>query len=49
VRKNWYLIAAARRPGLLLFAGFTPLFAGTMGLALTVGLILGAAGDRRSG
>ena len=34
---------AARRPGLLLFAGFTPLFAGSVGLALTAMVILGNA------
>jgi TRAP transporter 4TM/12TM fusion protein len=35
--------AAAGRPGRLLFAGFTPMFAGMVGLALTVVLIFGAA------
>ena len=43
LRKNWYLIAPLLVLVYLLFAGFTPLFAGAVGLALTVALILGLA------
>ncbi len=43
LRKNWYLIAPLLVLIYLLFAGFTPLFAGAVGLALTVALILGLA------
>ena len=40
-RKNWHLILPLAALVYLLFTGFTPLFAGTVGLALTVVLILG--------
>jgi TRAP transporter 4TM/12TM fusion protein len=43
IRKNWYLIAPLIVLVYLLFAGFTPLFAGAIGLALTVALILALA------
>jgi TRAP transporter 4TM/12TM fusion protein len=43
VRANWFLILPLLVLVYLLFAGFTPLFAGAVGLALTVALILGAA------
>ncbi len=43
LRRNWYLIAPLGVLVYLLFAGFTPLFAGAVGLALTVALILGLA------
>lgn len=43
IRKNWYLIAPLLVLVYLLFAGFTPLFAGAIGLALTVALILALA------
>ncbi|HEV8389063.1 MAG TPA: TRAP transporter fused permease subunit, partial [Dongiaceae bacterium] len=43
VRANWYLILPLLALVYLLFAGFTPLFAGAVGLALTVVLILGLA------
>ncbi|MCV9936536.1 TRAP transporter permease [Boseaceae bacterium BT-24-1] len=43
LRKNWYLIAPLVVLVYLLFAGFTPLFAGAIGLALTVALILALA------
>ncbi len=43
LRKNWYLIAPLLVLVYLLFAGFTPLFAGAIGLALTVALILALA------
>ncbi|MGE5147369.1 MAG: TRAP transporter permease, partial [Candidatus Eiseniibacteriota bacterium] len=42
IRKNWYLILPLAALVYLLFAGFTPLFAGIIGLSLTVILILGA-------
>jgi TRAP transporter 4TM/12TM fusion protein len=41
VRKHWPLVLPLAALVYLLFAGFTPLFAGTMGLALTIVLILG--------
>jgi TRAP transporter 4TM/12TM fusion protein len=43
VRANWYLILPLLALVYLLFAGFTPLFAGAVGLALTIVLILGLA------
>ncbi len=43
VRERWYLILPLAALVWLLFSGFTPLFSGTVGLALTVLLILGAA------
>jgi TRAP transporter 4TM/12TM fusion protein len=43
LRRNWYLIAPLLVLVVLLFAGFTPLFAGAIGLALTVALILALA------
>ena len=43
LRKNWYLIAPLLVLVYLLFTGFTPLFAGAIGLALTVALILALA------
>jgi TRAP transporter 4TM/12TM fusion protein len=43
VRANWYLILPLLALVYLLFAGFTPLFAGAVGLALTIALILGLA------
>ncbi|MCL6706167.1 TRAP transporter permease [Pseudomonas sp. R2.Fl] len=41
VKANWPLILPLGALVYLLFAGFTPIFAGTMGLALVVVLILG--------
>jgi TRAP transporter 4TM/12TM fusion protein len=43
LRRRWYLIAPLLVLVVLLFAGFTPLFAGAIGLALTVALILALA------
>lgn len=43
LRKSWYLIAPLLVLVYLLFAGFTPLFAGAIGLALTIALILALA------
>ncbi len=43
VTANWYLILPLVALVYLLFAGFTPLFAGAVGLALTIVLILGLA------
>lgn len=42
VRRHWPLVLPLAALVYLLFAGYTPIFAGTMGLALTVVLILGA-------
>jgi TRAP transporter 4TM/12TM fusion protein len=42
-RRQWYLALPLATLIILLFAGFTPLFAGSVGLALTVMLILGHA------
>ncbi len=39
---RWYLVLPLAALVYMLFEGFTPLYAGTMGLALTVALILGA-------
>ena len=41
LRERWYLILPLAALVWLLFAGYTPLFAGTLGLALTALLILG--------
>ena len=43
LRRNWFLILPLVALVYLLFAGFTPLFAGAVGLALTVVLIVGGA------
>jgi TRAP transporter 4TM/12TM fusion protein len=43
VRTNWYLIVPLGALVFLLFSGYTPLFSGTVGLALTVILIFGMA------
>ncbi|MBN8533356.1 MAG: TRAP transporter permease [Rhizobiales bacterium] len=43
LRQKWYLILPLAVLVYLLFAGFTPLFSGSIGLALTVLLILGAS------
>ena len=43
IREGWHLILPLAVLVWLLFSGFTPLFAGTVGLSLTVLLILGAA------
>ena len=43
MKANWHLILPLMALVYLLFAGFTPLFAGAVGLALTVVLILGMA------
>jgi len=41
--KNWYLVLPLAALVFMLFEGFTPLYAGSMGLALTVALILGTS------
>lgn len=41
LRESWYLILPLGALVYLLFSGYTPLFAGTVGLSLTVLLILG--------
>src|SRR5690606_20229916 len=43
LREGWYLILPLAVLVYLLFSGYTPLFAGTIGLALTMMLILGAS------
>ncbi len=43
VRLRWYLLLPLVGLVVLLFSGYTPLFSGTVGLALTVVLIFGAA------
>jgi TRAP transporter 4TM/12TM fusion protein len=43
VRERWYLLIPLAGLVVLLFSGYTPLFSGTVGLALTVILIFGAA------
>ncbi|WP_336070661.1 TRAP transporter permease [Nitratireductor rhodophyticola] len=43
LRKGWYLILPLAVLVYLLFSGYTPLFAGTIGLSLTVLLILGGS------
>jgi TRAP transporter 4TM/12TM fusion protein len=40
---KWYLVLPLAALVYMLFEGFTPLYAGSMGLALTVALILGAS------
>ncbi|MGE0283864.1 MAG: TRAP transporter permease, partial [Rhizobiaceae bacterium] len=42
VRQHWPLVLPLAVLVYLLFAGYTPIFAGTMGLALTIVLVLGA-------
>ncbi|MFG1215137.1 TRAP transporter fused permease subunit [Xanthobacter flavus] len=42
LRNNWYLILPLAALVWLLFSGYTPLFAGTVGLALTALIVLGA-------
>ncbi|SON58080.1 L-dehydroascorbate transporter large permease subunit [Hartmannibacter diazotrophicus] len=41
LRRQWYLVLPLAALVYLLFSGYTPLFAGTVGLAFTVFLILG--------
>jgi TRAP transporter 4TM/12TM fusion protein len=41
IREGWYLVLPLAALVYLLFSGYTPLFAGTVGLALTAVLILG--------
>ncbi len=43
VRRRWYLVLPLAVLVYLLFSGYTPLFAGSVGLALTIMLILGSA------
>ena len=43
IKENWYLILPLAVLVVMLFEGFTPMFAGMMGLALTSILILGSA------
>ncbi|GAB3191557.1 TRAP transporter permease [Hydrogenophaga aquatica] len=43
VRERWYLLLPLAGLVFLLFSGYTPLFSGSVGLALTVILIFGAA------
>lgn len=43
LRRNWYLLLPLVILVYLLFAGYTPLFAGTIGLLMTIVLILGAS------
>src|SRR5699024_4523878 len=43
VRRQWYLLLPLLGLVTLLFSGYTPLFAGTVGLGLTVIMIFGAA------
>ncbi|MFD1881521.1 TRAP transporter permease [Paracoccus pacificus] len=43
LREGWYLILPLAVLVFLLFSGFTPLYAGAVGLALTIMLILGAS------
>ncbi len=43
VVERWYLVLPLAALVFMLFEGFTPLYAGTMGLSLTVALILGAS------
>ena len=43
IRKNWHLILPLAVLVYMLFSGYTPLFAGTIGLALTLLLILGGS------
>jgi TRAP transporter 4TM/12TM fusion protein len=41
IRRNWYLMLPLAALVYLLFSGYTPLFAGLVGLALTVFIVLG--------
>ncbi len=43
IKLDWYLLLPLMVLVYLLFSGYTPLFAGTVGLALTVMLILGGS------
>jgi TRAP transporter 4TM/12TM fusion protein len=43
IRQHWYLLLPLAALVWLLFSGYTPLFAGTAGLALTMLLILGSS------
>ncbi|WBU61361.1 TRAP transporter permease [Paracoccus albus] len=43
IREGWYLVLPLAVLVYLLFSGFTPLYAGAVGLALTIMLILGAS------
>jgi TRAP transporter 4TM/12TM fusion protein len=43
IKESWYLILPLAALVFMLFEGFTPMFAGMMGLALTAILILGSA------
>jgi TRAP transporter 4TM/12TM fusion protein len=43
IRRQWYLLLPLAALVWLLFSGYTPLFAGTAGLALTMLLILGSS------
>ncbi|MDM7456460.1 MAG: TRAP transporter permease [Tepidimonas sp.] len=43
VSERWYLLLPLASLVVLLFSGYTPMFSGTVGLALTVVLIFGAA------
>ncbi len=43
MKENWYLLLPLAVLVVMLFEGFTPMFAGMMGLALTAILILGSA------
>lgn len=47
LRRGWYLVLPLAALVYLLFDGYTPLFAGTVGLALTALLMLGAPVSRR--
>ncbi|MGC2857198.1 TRAP transporter permease [Novispirillum sp. DQ9] len=49
VRRNWYLMLPLVILVYLLFTGYTPLFAGTIGLLMTVVLILGASAAAQVG
>ena len=47
VRKRWYLLLPLVALVYLLFAGFTPMFSGMVGLSLTVVLVFGSSFARR--
>lgn len=49
IQEGWYLLLPLLALVYLLFAGYTPLFAGTVGLALTAVLILGSGVAREIG
>jgi len=49
IKKKWHLLLPLAALVYLLFSGYTPLFAGTVGLALTVIFILGASNAGRFG